>query len=475
MNHSDSEKLSAVLESLHLQAVDTLEESDLVIFNTCSIKQHAEDKVFGNVHNAKKAGKIVAITGCMVRHTSTLKDLQNIRSLKNMETKNVSTEEEVKKKLEKIDDVLKRTEKNKSIDFVFRIEDMKNIPEILHEFDANIKRPSFEHITEFDSLEKIDYLNIAPKLTEKYRATVPIMTGCDKFCTYCIVPFARGKERSRKFEDILQECEHHVRNGVIEITLVGQNVNAYFLDDASKKTLQRHTDFAFLLDRIAQIKGLKRLQFTSPHPRHMGDDMIEVIAKNENISRCIHLPVQTGSTKMLQKMGREHNIGRFTDFIENLRKAVPEMTITTDIIVGFCGETEDDFQKTIDLFTTQDFLMAFISKYSPRKGTVSAEKMIDDVPDTVKKERLERLTKVLEQSVARVNEHLKGKIETVIIDTVEKKTQAAEKSEYIAKGKSHTGRTVQCIVGERGKNCIGKSVDVKITTIGKFSVFGELL
>ncbi len=475
MNYSDSEKLSAVLESLDLKNVETMEESDLVIFNTCSIKQHAEDRVFGHVNNAKKAGKIVAITGCMIRNTSTLKELQKIRELKNSEsTENTinTTDEEIKKKLEQIDDVLKRTEKNKSIDFVFRIEDMKNIPEILHEFDSKIKRPNFEKIKKFDSLENFDYLNISPKLTEKYRATVPIMTGCDKFCTYCIVPFARGKERSRKFKDILEECENHVRNGVIEITLVGQNVNAYFLDDSSKKTLQRHTDFAFLLDSIAQIKNLKRLQFTSPHPRHMGEDMIEVIAKNKNISRCLHLPVQTGSSKMLQKMGREHNIGRYTDFIENLRKAVPEITITTDIIVGFCTETENDFQKTIDLFNTQNFLMAFISKYSPRKGTVSAEKMEDDVPDTIKKERLEILTKVLEESVSRVNKNLIGKVEEVIVDSV---NFNIEKKEFIARGRSHTGRIIEFTVGNRGDEFVGKIVNVTVTDSKKFSVVGEIL
>ncbi len=468
MNHSDSEKLSAVLESLELHEVETVEDADLVIFNTCSIKQHAEDKVFGHVRNAKKSGKIVAITGCMIRYTSTLKELQKIRDIKNNVELDISDEEN-KKKLEKIDDVLKRTEKNKSIDFVFRIEDMKNLPEILQEFDTTIKRPVFEEMKDFDTLE---YLNISPKLTEKYRATVPIMTGCDKFCTYCIVPFARGKERSRKFEDILTECKNHVKNGVIELTLVGQNVNAYFLDDASKKTLQRQTDFSYLLEKIAQIPNLKRLQFTSPHPRHMGDDMIEVIAKYKNISRCIHLPVQSGSSKMLQKMGREHNIGRYTDFIENLRKAVPEMTITTDIIVGFCGETEKDFEKTIDLFQTQNFLMAFISKYSPRKGTVSAEKMEDDVPDTVKKERLEILTNVLKESVKRVNKNIIGTIEEVIVDSV---SFNSEIQEYIGRGRSHTGRTVDFIVGKRNSEFIGNLVSVKITEIKNFSLFGTLL
>ena len=469
MNYSDSEKLSAVLESLGLDSVETLEECDIVIFNTCSIKQHAEDKVFGHVNNAKKAGKIVSITGCMIRHTSTLKDLLKIRTEK--QEKNIS-EEDIKQKLEKIDDELKRTEKNESIDFVFRIEDMKNIPEILNIFDKNIHRPIYEKIEKFDEIKVLDYLNVAPKLKEKYRATVPIMTGCDKFCTYCIVPFARGKERSRKFEDIVRECENHVKNGVIEITLVGQNVNAYFLDDTTKKTLQRHTDFAFLLSEIAEIKGLKRLQFTSPHPRHMGEDMIEVIAKYENISRCIHLPVQTGSSKILQKMGREHNIGRYTDFISKLRIAVPEITITTDIIVGFCSETENDFKKTIDLFESQNFLMAFISKYSPRKGTVSAEKMTDDVSDDVKKERLEVLTNVLAESVARVNKNLRGEKEQVIVDSV---NLNAKTNKYIARGRSHTGRTVDFVVGERGERFIGQLVVVKITAIKKFSVFGELL
>ncbi len=434
MNYSDSEKLESVLESIALEQVERIEESDIVIFNTCSIKQHAEDRVFGYVRNAKKLGKIVGLTGCMVRKTS---------------TQHFEKDEK--------DSLLKKFER---IDFVFRIEDMKSLPELLQEYDENIQRPKI-------SFDELDYLNISPKLKENFRAFVPIMTGCDKFCTYCIVPFARGKERSRPFADIVNECEMHVKNGVKEITLVGQNVNAYFLDDSTRKTLQRQTDFAILLDEIAQIKNLKRLQFTSPHPRHMGQDVIDVMVKNENIARTLHLPVQSGSTKMLQKMGREHNISRFTDFTKNLRKAIPEITITTDIIVGFCDETEEDFQETMKLFNSEKFIMAYISKYSVRKGTIAGDKMKDTISLEEKKRRFELLTEKLKEVLRKENKKEIGKIEEVLVDEVKN---------GIASGKSHRGRTIRFPIGEKNKRFIGEIISVKIISSESiWSFTGEMM
>ena len=433
MNYSDSEKLESVLDALGLQKTELQEECDMVIFNTCSIKQHAEDRVFGHVHNAKKQGKIVGLTGCMVKKTSSQLDEKNEK-----------------------DDLLTRTEK---IDFVFCIEDMKNVPELLCHFDDTIVRPNS---TDFDEL---DYLNITPKLAENFRAFVPIMTGCDKFCTYCVVPFTRGKERSRPFADILKECHAHVQNGVKEITLVGQNVNAYFLDDTTRKTLQRQTDFAVLLEAVANIPELQRLKFTSPHPRHMGDDILEVMVAHKNIARTLHLPVQSGSSQILQKMGREHNIDRFTDFTKKAKESMPDITFTTDIIVGFCTETEDDFQKTLDLFEQEQFLMAYISKYSPRSGTFSGDKMKDDVSDSEKKSRFERLNEKLAQTALKENMRIVGGVEDVLVETVR---------DEIASGKSHTGRTVKFPVGSKQDRFIGEIVSVQISSASEWSCIGEM-
>lgn len=433
MNHSDSERLDAVLENINLKKVETIEESDLVIFNTCSIKQHAEDRVFGFVRNAKDEGKIVGITGCMVKKSSTRKTQR-----------------------EEQDPLVKKFDK---IDLVFRIEDIKNVPELLQDFDSNITRAS-------EKFDELDYLNITPKLQEKFRAFVPIMTGCDKFCTYCVVPFTRGKERSRKFSDIITECTKHVENGAKEITLVGQNVNAYFLDDTDRKTLQRQTDFSILLDAVAQIPNLTRLKFTSPHPRHMGEDVLEVMAAHKNIAKTLHLPVQTGSSKVLQRMGREHNIARFTDITKKARELMPNITFTTDIIVGFCDETQAEFEKTMELFDQQQFLMAFISKYSTRKGTFAGDKMIDSISDTIKKQRFKTLTEKLAQTALSENTKTIGTIEEVLVEKV---------LDGIATGHTHTGRSCRFPVGSKGDRFIGEIIAVKILKASSWSVEGEMM
>lgn len=432
MNYSDSEKLEAVLLSLGLEKKQTMKEADLVIYNTCSIKQHAEDRVYGAVYNAKKAGKTVALTGCMVKKTSTQKD-----------------EKEEK------DMLLRRLSR---LDMVFRIEDMQKLPDLLQLFDSSIKRP----VIAFDEW---DYLNITPTLQQSHRAFVPIMTGCDKFCTYCIVPFTRGKERSRPFEDIMNECQKHCENGVKEIILVGQNVNAYFLDDTTRKTLQRQTDFAILLDAVASLP-VPRVGFTSPHPRHMGEDILEVMQKHPNILRTLHLPVQSGSSAMLQKMGREHNITRFTDFTALAKKMIPELTITTDIIVGFCDETEEDFQMTMDLFTDQQFLMAYISKYSPRKGTFAGDRLQDTISEEVKKERLSRLTDKLRESSQNQYQKMLNTTEMVLVDSVEN---------GYAEGKTHTNRIARFAVGAKNDRFIGQIVPVKITKTSDWAMEGELI
>ncbi|MBI5414576.1 tRNA (N6-isopentenyl adenosine(37)-C2)-methylthiotransferase MiaB [Candidatus Peregrinibacteria bacterium] len=432
MNYSDSERLETVLESLNLKKSEVMEDADIVLLNTCSIKQHAEDRVYGFVHNAKKAKKLVGLTGCMVKKSSTQKD-------------------------EEHDPLLK---KHETIDLVFRIEDLPKVPDLLQKYDPKLKRPEYEFDTE-------DYFHISPKLQENFRAFVPIMTGCDKFCTYCVVPFTRGRERSRPFRDIVKECKNHVANGVKEITLVGQNVNAYFLDDSKKKMLQKQTDFAVLLEKVAEIPKLKRLKFTSPHPRHMGNDVLQVIARNENISRSIHLPVQSGSSSVLQKMGRDYRIEKFKEITKRARELIPGVTLTTDIIVGFSGETEEDFQKTLKLFDEEQFLMAYISKYSPRKGTFAGEKMPDDISRKEKKRRLDIANEKLKKTALHENKRAVGTREYALIESVNAKN--------IATGKTEFGRTAMVPVGKKGKRFIGEIVPVKITEADTWVVRGELL
>lgn len=432
MNLSDSERLETVLESLQLQKSEEIENADIVFLNTCSIKQHAEDRVYGFVNKVKRQKKLVGLTGCMVKKSSTRADAE-------------------------LDPLLK---KHDQIDLVFRIEDLPKVPDYLQVFDPSLERPHHE----FDA---DDYFHIQPKLKEKFRAYVPIMTGCDKFCTYCVVPFTRGKERSRPFQDILAECEQHVESGVKEITLVGQNVNAYFLDDSTRKTLQRQTDFATLLDAVARITNLKRVRFTSPHPRHMGDDVLEVIAQHPNICKNIHLPVQTGASSVLRRMGREHNIHKFERITQKARELMPDITITTDIIVGFCGETEAEFEKTVELFDQEKFLMAYISKYSPRKGTFAGEKMEDDIPKEEKERRFHILNEKLKETCYFQNKRLVGKTVEVLVDTVN--------AQNIAKGKCHTGQTVMFPVGKRAERFIGEIVPVNVHEADIWVVKGEMI
>ena len=430
MNYADSERLETVLESIGFQRTERTEDADVVFINTCSIKQHAEDRVHGLVHNVKKLGKLVGITGCMVRKSSTQKS-------------------------EEKDGLLKKHEK---IDFVFRIEEMGQVPDLLKEFFPRVLRPEF-------SFDELDYLNIHPKRSENFRAFVPIMTGCDKFCTYCIVPYTRGRERSRGIEDILRECQEHIKNGAKEITLVGQNVNAYFLDDTTRKPLQRQTDFATLLDAVAQIPNLLRLRFTSPHPRHMGEDVLRVMAKHENIAKTLHLPVQSGSSEVLKRMGREHRIETFKKVTQIARTLMPNITITTDIIVGFCGETEKDFKETLRLFDEEQFLMVYISKYSQRKGTFAANRLEDDVSNEEKKRRFALLTEKLRETARNENKKAIGKTEQVLIDTIEN---------GIASGKTHTGRTAE-VPSDGEAIFLGQMIPLLVESSGTWAVRGMAL
>jgi tRNA-2-methylthio-N6-dimethylallyladenosine synthase len=430
MNYADSERLETVLENVGLQKTEILDEADVVFINTCSIKQHAEDRVHGLVHNVKKQGKLVGLTGCMVRKSSSQKS-------------------------EHKDALLKKHEK---IDFVFRIEEMGQIPDLLQEYFPKIARPQI-------AFNELDYLNIRPKRPETFRAFVPIMTGCDKFCTYCIVPYARGRERSRKMQDVLQECVQHVQNGTKEIILVGQNVNAYFLDDETRKPLQQQTDFATLLDVVAEISQLQRLRFTSPHPRHMGEDVLQVMAKHKNIARTIHLPVQSGSSKVLKRMGREHRIETFKKITKRAREIMPDITITTDIIVGFCGETEEDFNETVRLFDEEQFLMAYISKYSERKGTFAAHRLKDDVSKEEKKRRFAILTEKLRETAKRENKKVIGKREYVLIDAIE---------DGVISGKTHTGRSAE-IFAKAEEVSLGQIVPLLIEESGTWTIRGSIV
>jgi tRNA-2-methylthio-N6-dimethylallyladenosine synthase len=396
-NWADSERITAILSNNGYSEVREMQEADLILGNSCSVRQHAEDRVFGllkNAHALKKSKKrIIGLTGCMVRTTSD-------RTSKDQ------------------DSLLKR---NQFLDLVFRIEDAPLLPELINSLGGGeICSSSIgENMTEF--------FQIKPQLKKPFSAFVPIMSGCNKFCTYCIVPYTRGREQSRPLEDITQEVKILAEKGVSQITLLGQNVNAYFVDDQKRQKSQQLTDFSWLLEELAKFKNLKRIYFTSPHPSQLSFDVLKVMAKHANICPQLHLPVQSGSDRILKAMNRSHTREDFELIIEKARQLMPELALSTDLIVGFPSESRKDFAQTLELVEKTQFDMIYIAKYSPRPGTAAA-KLPDDVSLKEKKQRFNLIQKALEKSALNNNKKLIGKTVGVLVEAREKEILSGKTS-----------------------------------------------
>ncbi len=395
MNKSDSERLASTLENLGYKVQDhpdntVLKADDLIVFNTCSVRQHAEDRVFGMMKQVRKLkvenkNLLVAITGCMTRVSST----------KNSEEK----------------DKLLNTLEN--LDLVFRIEDLPNLSELLKEANPELA------MREIDEAELKNYFNINPRYTNKFQAFVPIMTGCDKFCTYCIVPFTRGREVSRPLSEIYLECVQLVEGGCKEITLLGQNVNSYGLSWADKRSGQFDYEtppFVQLMKKIDSIPDLKRLRFTSPHPQDMTPDVIEAIANSRTLMPYIHLPVQAGNNEVLRRMNRNYTREDYLEIVKEIKRQIPDCTLSTDIIVGFPGETHEQFLDTYELFKEVEFDMSFTARFSPRRGTAAEKLMTDDVTKEEKAKRWHMLNDLLIEISARKHATYVGKEVEVLVE-----------------------------------------------------------
>lgn len=497
MNTSDSERVRTILEALGYEASqDEHKDADLVLFNTCSVRQKAEDRVFGAIKEVAKIRKerpdmLIGITGCMVRQSGVKADVKKVKEegIEGLPEWRQHRAIDLKKRglLAKkgVDTLLKKYDK---IDLVFRIEDIARLGELLME--ANPKLELNELIDE-GTLE--NYFKISPKNSSPVQAFVPIMTGCDKFCTYCIVPFTRGREFSRPLEEVIEECTELVENGTKEITLVGQTVNTYGLsrmDRASKKFDWYYKNggqissayrglkvddsgvekpFVTLLKEVDKLKekGLKRLRYTSPHPRDFTDDVIEALATLETMCPYIHMPVQSGSNSMLRRMNRNYTMEEYVDIMNKMREKIPGLSITTDIIVGFCGETEEEFQETYDMYDQLEWDFCYLARYSPRKGTVSERMMEDDVPREVKKERWEKMNELMKQKIHAKNLTYEGKTVEVLVEKSEGDT---------ASGFHCSGRTPDFkeIHFESGRDLIGQFVNVKVTEGLEWMLRGEL-
>jgi len=395
MNYSDSERVDRVLQNLGLEKVHVMRDADLIIFNTCSIRQKGEDRVFGQMVNITKLRKtkphlLVAITGCMTRITSIRED-------------------------EEKDKLLRRAPE---VDFIFRIEDLQKVPGIIKEFWSDFEIP------EIAEANLANYFQINPLYTSRFQAFVPIGTGCDNFCTYCIVPYSRKREISRSMNEIFEECEQLVDNGCLEITLLGQNVNSYGLSNLDKKTnlfdgIEK--PFVELLKRIDALKakGLKRLRFTSNHPKDLSDELIDAMATLETQMPYVHLPVQSGSDQVLKHMNRHYSADWYRELVKKLRMKIPGIAISTDIIVGFCDETQDQFNETYKLFEDIEWDMAYLAQYSTRKGTFADKHLDDNVSNEEKKRRWHKLNTLLKAMALKNHKIFEGKIVEVLVEKCE--------------------------------------------------------
>ena len=421
-NVVDSQVIDNILIKMGFNKSLDIENADLIILNTCAIRENAELKVFGEIGWLVKKRKNnpnirVGVCGCMVQQ----------------------------------ENVFDRLSKNQHVDFIFGTHNIDQLPEIIYEsYINNNKILSVKHQAE-------NKYKILPRTIEqKHKAFVTIMDGCDKFCTYCIVPYTRGQQISRSKEDIIDEIKHLMQNGLKEVTLIGQNVNSYGLDFKDKKY-----HFKDLLEDIAKL-NIPRIRFSTSNPWNLNKDLIDVMAKYDNIMPYIHLPIQSGDEEILKQMNRKMLIKDYIDLVDYLREKIPDISISTDLIVGFPNESSEAFRHTIDLYNRIKYDNAYTFIYSKREGTPAA-KIIDHVTLTEKKKRLYELDELVRKYAKEANEKFVGKILDVLVDGVSKNN-----------AKRLTGYSPQWkVVNFTGDAKIGDIVKVKINEASRFSLSGK--
>ena len=420
MNEHDSENISGIMEDMSYVRVDTMEDADVIIVNTCAIRENAHNKaegMLGRIKHLKETKKdiIVILCGCMAQEEGLVNKINSY----------------------------------KWIDIICGTHNYHKIPQYLKEV---VEKQSL--MREVFSIEGDVIENLPVKRESKYTGWVNIQYGCDKFCTYCIVPYTRGKQRSRLPEDIIDEVREMYNNCYQEVTLLGQNVNAY------GKDLDIEYDFADLLGEVSQI-GIPRVRFVTSHPWDFTDKMIDVISKCDNIMPYIHLPIQSGSDRILKLMGRKYTTDEYLELIEKIREKVPNVSITTDIIVGFPGETEEDFCKTLDVVNKVKYDLAYTFIYSPREGTPAA-KMEDNTALEEKKERLARLNELINKYALEANKKMLDKVSSVLI-----LGESDKKDKFMGYTDNMKLVNVSC-----DKELVGKIINVKIIDAKTWSLEG---
>ena len=421
LNENDSEKLAGMLTEMGYSETDDLNKANIYILNTCCVRENAEEKLFGKLGELKKIklknNGIIAICGCMLQ------------------------EKHIQEKLK---------QSYPYVDIIFGTHTVHKLPEDL--YNSIIENKKIKDILDIDG--EI-YEGLPIKRNSNQTASVTIMYGCNNFCSYCIVPYVRGRERSRRPEDILAEIEELAKEGYKEVTLLGQNVNSY--------KGKENYGFAELLKDVQKIEGREIIKFVSPHPKDFTDDVIQAIKECSKVSRLLHLPLQSGSTNVLKKMNRKYTKEQYINLVDKIKKEIPEVLFSTDIIVGFPEESEEDFEDTLDVVRKVNFEQIFMFIYSRRVGT-PADKMENQIPEEIKHKRFDRLKALFEKQVEDNNKKYIGTIHKILVEGISKNNS-----------KMLTGRTNsnKVVVFEGPENLIGQVIDIKIISEHKWYLKGD--
>ncbi|MBQ3408549.1 MAG: tRNA (N6-isopentenyl adenosine(37)-C2)-methylthiotransferase MiaB [Clostridia bacterium] len=434
LNENDSEKISGMLEFMQYTKTNNMEDADIIIYNTCCVRENAEDKLFGKLGEVKKfreqKGTIIAICGCMMQEKHIIEKIKKSYNF---------------------------------VDIIFGTHTIHKLPEDLYEVICNKNR--IMDILDIDG-EVIEGLPI--KRNDTIKASVTIMNGCNNFCSFCIVPYVRGRERSRAPKDIIEEVKCLAKNGYKEITLLGQNVNSYLRVEKEKnipfEEYEGVNSFATLLRAINKIEGLERIRFVSPHPKDFTDDVIEAIKDCDKVCKLIHLPLQSGSSSILKIMNRKYTKDQYIKLAEKMKMTIPNLTLSTDIIVGFPGETDEDFEETLDVVKKVGFEQVYMFIYSRRVGT-PGDKMENQIPENIKHTRFDKLKALVEHQIDENNKKYVGTVQKVLVEGKSKN------NDNMLTGRTDSNKVVNF---EGNENLIGNLVEIPIISEHMWYLKGEI-
>ena len=433
LNENDSEKLCGMLEEMGYEKTENGQEADIALFNTCCVRENAEDKLFGKLGELKRLkeekGIIIAIGGCM------------------MQEKHIT-------------DKIKQS--YPFVDIIFGTHTLQRFPEDLYK--VLTEKIKLEDILDIDG--KV-YEGLPIKRDSNIKASVTIMNGCNNFCSYCIVPYVRGRERSREPRAIIEEVKDLAKQGYKEITLLGQNVNSYLRVEREKQIPFEEYEgvhsFATLLEAINKIEGIERIRFVSPHPKDFTDDVIDAISKCDKVCKLVHLPLQSGNTKVLKEMNRKYTKEQYLNLVDKMKAKIPNLTLSTDIIVGFPGETDEEFEDTLDVVRKVKFEQVYMFIYSRRVGT-PGDRMENQIPEEIKHKRFDKLKELVESQIEENNQKYVGTIQKVLVEGKSKNNQE------LLTGRTDSNKVV---IFEGDKSLIGQMINLKIVSEHMWYLKGE--